>query len=432
MYCFAPLGRTWPLVIGAAAAFSWMIGSAQASAQGMDPGTKEEVIADIRRAGDDVLDCIRRMIEEAGAPHSTDPHREKFAEIESIGLQTRLTIYEDTAKRYRRILDGGEEGSEKFCREDLFPRLREAFIKAYPEWKKASGGVLAKVGLLDISHVAPFIAFFHNNFGEHIYGHSDITEKAIKALEKTFLEEKNIEISVDSIWLMKSAAQAVDFYGWSEESYHAHTPDHGCCDLTLRTIMIDEGKKEFNALFRRHWAAAISESEPTVAAFHIGILCHMIQDLIYHRGITLLQHAGLSYYLEKDPDRPKGSDDFPNFKPDSPAGKIFAKAQEVSEKLIRTLLEAMDEWRQRRMLTWTGRNEPGFKFDILAGKAFEVGLQKKTSLNELAVSVSMIRYYASSWVYGFGIRNPDIELAEGEDFGLIRWPVEDLTNSLIK
>jgi len=55
-------------------------------------------------------------------------------------------------------------------------------------------------------------------------------------------------------------------------------------------------------MFRR-----VREKSYRRALFWIGVGCHAIQDLVYHRGMTLSQHAGLSFVLkDSDPDAPKG------------------------------------------------------------------------------------------------------------------------------
>lgn len=429
------------VVFVAAAAFS----SPPAGADTKGLSREEAAIVEHTRAiGDNVINCITERIYDASIDE-TDPHREKFAKIGSLSEATKATLFEQVAKDYPEIRDLGPDGLGDYCENTLFRKFRHAFLEVYPVWAEKDTDVLAKLGLENFSHLAPFIDAFNNNFGAHTYGHTEITGDALLLLAGFLETDYGIELSDDALWLIRSGVLATDFYGWDEEAYHAHTPDHRCCDESVRSAAVKEGRERFVALFKRHWNGVLNAADETHAAFQMGILAHMIQDMVYHRGITLLQHAGLSYHVKEDPDLPPGSDKFPVFEPGTPAARIYNTAVLATKRMLKSLITKMAEKDRTALeyaLTWTGRDN--IDIDNVAVASFTVGLfpsekdedgneKKIPELAEIKLAFSMMSYYARASIYALNKRDPKVELVPETDsnkFGLVSWPIKDVQDDL--
>jgi hypothetical protein len=193
---------------------------------------------------------------------------------------------------------------ENFCEQELWqPYLSAAQLVL--ENRKEQKNELAALGSAPIETDSWFIQFFHNTLGigAHSTGHSDIT---IKALESFHGKNRFNKIATE---LISRASQLPDLYRWNTEAYHAHTPDYDPSDMKDRNSKIDTGVKEYRELLTRiheRLHRNIKIGEFTEALVLIGVGGHLVQDLVYHRGMTLRQHSGLSYFVRRDPDYPEG------------------------------------------------------------------------------------------------------------------------------
>ena len=191
---------------------------------------------------------------------------------------------------------------ERLCHDHLTPNYVDAFGLAVKEQRSQSitNDTLATLGNRPIEHSAKFIENVNNWILEHDFGHSDITELALRELsgEARFTES--------AIVMVSRGSQAPDLYLWERYSYHAHTDDY---DEPNREAMIENGRVAFIDVVEKTLKKVerfMSRGNVPEALYTLGIACHAMQDLVYHRGITMRQHSGLAY-AEKDrnPDLPR-------------------------------------------------------------------------------------------------------------------------------
>jgi hypothetical protein len=198
------------------------------------------------------------------------------------------------------------EEAKLFCEEQL---VRQYSLK-YQEVKKTQDPKtidLGKVGLLNIELTNSFIDTINNKLLPHERGHSEFTIDALSCLKD---HNEDYNFSDDALLLIAKGSQSPDIYRWEEEVFHAHTPAFESSfekDQAIRTgkenfiwevIQNLENFKEVMTNKDRLGAA-------TSGLLILGVVSHMVQDLVFHRGITLKQHSGLSYALDRDPDVPK-------------------------------------------------------------------------------------------------------------------------------
>ena len=203
------------------------------------------------------------------------------------------------AERLFRILGRPASGftraaAKNFCTRDLIPTYKAAYDAAVEEKnKEPDDPILAKLGLVQIEHNNVFIQWTNNAFLRHnTTGHSELTKSALEALpSKSQLDE----------WarrLVVRASQSPDLYRWNQQRYHAHTILAKSGD---RAAAIEKSQREFIQLVIQIMLASaekIQNGDYASALFWMGVGCHPLQDLVYHRGMTLRQHAGLSYAVD--------------------------------------------------------------------------------------------------------------------------------------
>ncbi|MEH6474691.1 MAG: hypothetical protein V7727_03330 [Sneathiella sp.] len=411
----------------------------------LSPKTKEEAYELVRPLGDAVKLAFRREIQWIqsnsndkeqyrrankidGCPTQNndqiDPEQRKFQEIKKIGLKTNLIIFEGVVIHYKEIMDVGgndtKKAAEAYVCKKLMPEFRFAFLAAYPKWSKKGGGVLAKWGFYSLADSAPFLAKMNDYIGEHIYGHSEITSQAIRALHAE--DKTNFNPSLGFYNLMMAASQAPDTYGWDNDAYHAHSAHYECCNQEDRKNGMKAGQKEFINLFKHHYNLAIREKRTPVAAIHMGALLHMVQDLVYHRGITLIQHAGLSYVLGQDPDSPEGAEKFPVFEGGSAAESRFNEAVLLSKNILSAVFLNLHKNTKKQLMNWKHDNNYNINTSMV--------IAYRKELNEKTVAIEMGVYVASSMLYTFHFRNPDIDLVEDDRTGLAYWNLEETVKLL--
>jgi len=298
------------------------------------------------------------------------------------------------------------EDPKRFCEERLIKVYREAVLAARKRQKESSPDILAPSGTRPIESDKFFIEKTQNLTGKHIVGHSDITEAAIDRLPS------RIRFSPSARELVSRSSQSPDLYRWNQERYHAHTPTYKPGDRTDRARNIAKGQQDFRELlvtltdqFKRH----ARDGAYNRALFILGLGLHAVQDLVYHRGMTLQQHAGLSYTVNRNPDLPKG-------------GLERQRSEEavvLSVQFIERLFTTLANDSRSGLLSWAPSDT--FSFREIARSVFN-------SDEDISVS-ALISYWALSNDYRTGNR-PTAELSQTDDCanhdGLACWIPQDV------
>jgi hypothetical protein len=247
--------------------------------------------------------CFARKLAKYAAEHPERPAR--YSSATAIYVAERLVAdirFNEEAHK----LDGAifRLDPETFCQEILFEPYVASLPAAAAELNKQSAGGLAPLGTDEIESTSVIVEKYQNLFGKHHSGHSDLTVDAIRTYT-TY----GTEFSKQAEALVRKASQSPDMYRWSDGRYHAHTPEYDPGDAAVREKTILEGQVAFTQLMCRLMAAFTREAEQhdyERSLFLLGVMSHSVQDLTYHHGITLRQHAGLSYVSNRNPDLPSG------------------------------------------------------------------------------------------------------------------------------
>jgi len=273
---------------------------------------------------------------------------------------------------------------ERFCNEVVLGRL--------PEGR-------APAGTDDVESDREIIAFVQNHTWGHVLGHSDITRLA--CLDPAV----GWDADGDACRLLRSASQSPDFFHWYEDVFHAQTREDLPGNQAEREVA---STAHFLEHMARHLDAARdrqAEAQLGWALFELGVALHGVQDLVFHQGMTLRQHAGLSYYLHRNPDTLPGT-----------AGEArIAEATRASVRLLAHFqktrgvpLAALSSWRKP------------------AGYTYLTSARRWTGREEDISVVGLARYWALSLPYRFG-RSAE-ELKEGK---LARWDVGRVLDELL-
>jgi hypothetical protein len=242
---------------------------------------------------------------------------------------------------------------------------------------------LAPLGGLPIESTSPFFEITQNHIGIHWQGHADITLVAMQALAQKSLSD-------DALLLIRRASQAPDQYRWSDHRYHAHSPDWSSEKVGARQAAIDTGTAQFIALLRNRIVrirSHINSARFESALFVMGNLSHMVQDLVYHRGMTFREHSGLAYLRMENPDFPEGE----------LAQQRFEEAVDATVQVLRHALVPIGKQSQEPLFKWA--RPGGFDFSALALKEFPEG--------EDVGILALGSYLSLSFSYGSGQRPVD-------------------------
>jgi len=284
-------------------------------------------------------------------------------------------VVEDIDRNFERFTAAAPE---VFCKE---------LIARYPKGRALPGND-------DIESDREIIAFVQNHTWGHVLGHSDIT--GLVCLDATL----GWALDGDACKLLRSASQSPDFFHWYEDAYHAQTRE----DLPGSQAERESASSaQFLEHLQRHLDAARDakrRGEDGRAIFELGLGLHGVQDLVFHQGLTLRQHAGLSFYLGKNPDKPPG---------DGEDGRI-REAARVSARLLRHF----ERTRGVFLGELAGWSKPA-GFQYLANAKAWTGAKEDISVTGL------VKYWALSLPYRFGTRADD--LSEGKR---ARWDVEQV------
>lgn len=365
--------------------------------------------------------CIRDSVR-AILKKPEHPDRTIFVDWNSeFSSYTEVAIAEFLIER---IEDFREMDEEDFCRHVLFPEYLKGYREAVSREQEGRDAVLAPLGSDAIDAEDLIIQLSHNYYFKHYLGHSDITRKALKTLNsdepeyseffKHFKELCHCKISKESMDILAKATQLPDIYKWDNETYHAHSPSfpngvkQGLVDYIEFLIKQIELLREDAA------------NDTYDAVIRLGGILHMIQDLVYHHGITLAQHSGLAYIKNQsfnNPDFPPGSKsiDEGGLEPDSEAKKRWNLATRFSIKLILLSLKNLGKNTIRDLFTIPG---------VIEGSEIEKERNRKilssisyvfcnvrgdpSSCTQQISTWKLFKYYLLNWKFS----DPYLELLE--------------------
>jgi hypothetical protein len=307
-----------------------------------------------------------------------------------------------------------------FCSEILVPKykgLRDNAIQ-HRQQILAANPVLAKLSE-PIELDNQFIESANNIFLDHtVTGHTDLTWRAIDSLRGT------VELSEFARKLIVDASQMPDLYRWEDERYHAHTCQNPDLDRYLclksdgkeidRAKAVTDSREIFIKLVSdiiKHSRTKIEQHKFAAALFWVGVGCHAVQDLAYHRGITLRQHAGLSLLSRfgvRDPDLPRGEQRA--VKEREGADNCAAVISAVLTPYENTVVQRLSDWSP-------SANEGVYQ---LANREFA----GKPDMN----ATTLVKYQMLAKAY---VLEPSLlrELVPGKE-GLIDWSVAGIMSSI--
>lgn len=237
--------------------------------------------------------------------------------------------------------------TEDFCFKYLVKPYLARYPRAVMQRSKRSIGNLAPLGSSPIEAESIFVELEHNLLGRHNRGHSDITRAAIEVVRS---EDEFSDLATEVI---VRASQGPDLWKWKDEIYHAHTSWYEQNDPHDRKIKIEKGIQDFVLRFSgiietlKEYAEGGASDR---ALFLLGVSSHLVQDLVYHRGMTLQQHAGL-FMISHNPDFPKGE-----FKE-----KRWEEARALTRDVIRLVKKVLSNYAWENMKKWA----PIKRFDLL-------------------------------------------------------------------
>lgn len=210
---------------------------------------------------------------------------------------------------------------------------------------------------------------------DQVMGHSDITAHALDAFDDPML-------GPSAVRLLSRTSQIPDLFLWWQEVAHAHTASS---DLLLEPQTIEQHRQTFVAHIQQllgRTVLACQNRQWFDAYVFLGTILHGIQDLVYHRGMTFSEHAGLSYYLHENPDRL----DEPDF------SRALNHAQQLSTQMLELLQSQLttEQWQHFAQF------EPNQSYDLYAyAKRLLPGSQPVTV-------TGMLGYWRLSLRYRFG------------------------------
>ena len=376
-----------------------------------------------------VAACIRKKMNEL-AKNDNSPYQFMADKFDSTDIDSANVFMESMIEKYQYLR---EIGAERFCKEYLFPKYNDAFAKThlYLQERDRRTGIKAMLGKREIETDSFFINIYHNSYGKHERGHADLSEIAMKTIQNEILANDCDGFSITECHDRKSkvrdlfmaASQAPDLFQWEAPIYHAHTSEYEPTSSDDRLAKITDSQIKFVRRLNFHiskFQMTSTNGEYQKAIFELGVLAHLLQDLVYHRGMTLRQHAGLSFvWGYTNPDTPDGT----NFgePPDgnSEAEKKEKAAIEYTQQMLRALLYSVNENTRAKVLLY-GYVSKASDFRKLAMVAFGSG-ESKMSIGGL------VNYYSLALPYMDGTRDVKKEL----ESGLVVWSHQKMVNNVL-
>jgi hypothetical protein len=268
---------------------------------------------------------------------------------------------------------------------------------------------LARMGTPMIASEKPVVDTYQKLVGRHFKGHSDISMRAAGATPV---------FSPAAVELFAAASQAPDLFRWEDDRYHAQSPAYDLASGKVRAQA--DGAERFtllleNLAFQAKARADAGDSQSAIAL--MGFAAHMLQDLVYHRGMTLQQHAGLSYFANRDPDQPAGS----------LAKSRLEEADETTRWFVTLVISSLQPAARERIVNW--RPAGGYSTEKVVRDAF--GLEGGSTREDIG-TIALIRYWLLSRDYALG-RRPADELEDrpcSDAGGLACWDVAAIRGRL--
>lgn len=210
--------------------------------------------------------------------------------------------------------------SQQFCK-SIISRIKKPIKQetSRPEFEDlgSSGKQFAIKNVL--------LKLLYNNLYAHFVGHSDFTQRGFDRFFNTRCQKC---INSTAKKLLISASQAPDLYHWKDEKYHAHTNG--------KTNNPKESQKGYLCEIQKLMMTTekkINQGRVEDALVYFGEILHMLQDLVFHQGMTMTEHAVLSFLEDNDPDQP--NNDHEREKRFSSAELVTVEALQAFEKRIR-------------------------------------------------------------------------------------------------
>jgi hypothetical protein len=296
-----------------------------------------------------------------------------------------------------------------YCR-DVGQKFLTAAVLAIETSQKTAQGSLGNMGTRSIASENALVQTFQNLIGRHSRGHSDISE----------LAGKHAGLGADSIAHFAAASQAPDLYRWRDDRYHSQTADVSGASSEKRrasTVQSQAAVRDLLVDLLKRMRSAAKAADTELAITYLGIAAHVVQDLVFHRGLTLAQHSGLSYLKGHNPDNAEGEVGDARFK---------QAVSKTSWLLIagRSLL-ATGEW--DRIVDW----KPGGTFDAKRELKRAFGTGGASDVEDIS-TMELLSYWALAHDYRTGVRPlGELETSPcGSDWGLVCWEVEPLLKSV--
>lgn len=191
-----------------------------------------------------------------------------------------------------------------YCIKDLPEEYKLDREKAVNEVKKKDPDKLAPSGrgLMIDSFILNTLnqgkEFLGDMFNHSQEGHAEYTTTAIEEFEPNSSDFAKKILSISS--------QSPDLYMWNRHLYHAHTNEYSPLVIGSKTVAINNSRTKFLELLEKIITKIVkySKQDEPKSLYYLGITVHLIQDLVYHRGMTLKQHAILQFSVKKNPDIP--------------------------------------------------------------------------------------------------------------------------------
>jgi hypothetical protein len=311
---------------------------------------------------------------------------------------TELFLFETLAKYSDEFLT---KPAEDFCQQRVIPQYLSALDAEIAADKKAGKDpTLAPAGtLLMLDSKQTFIRSADVIGGKHVRGHSDITSRA--------MTQAGLQFQEDARQMVMHGAQDPDFWRWNDMRYHAQTDEAGAANLAaasrasvqrLYGLMEDLGV----TLKRR-----LDKGQIDQALFTLGVMCHPTQDLIFHKGMTLTQHAGLSYTLGKNPDA----------RPEPEGTQLFEQATAATKELLATVKKSLPGPSWDRMIAFDAKG------DVQSAKVARL-VFKKNDADPAEEDISyfeLVKYWALSLPYTWRLH----DRAELER-DLVKWNTKEI------
>lgn len=356
-----------------------------------------------------MLDCFRRNV----ASRNPDVTITKGTQIFIFDVITAIDNV-DTLEKL-----STPEQKEDFCLTKLVNPYLELYAQAEGERSKRNAGKLAPLGGLWIETESAFIGYVHNLTGRETWGHSDITRDAISLLRAG---NNGPFLSRTATHFLQHASQLPDLYHWKGDTYHAHTPESDQSEYKnlSRNQRIEVGQKLFKDHIRnqfRDYLLYLDQGAADKALLALGTICHGVQDLIYHRGMTLSQHAGLAYAGGfKNPDYPQGDQKI----------RVESEARNATRDILSLARRLANENRWKQLLEGTLVN--GTTEDQMTAAFWEY-MTTSGETQDIGYA-SLIEYYRKAKPYKRGgAKRWELEPgAAGQ--GLIVWEPDEILNQI--